>query len=94
MTLDDDIEAEIAEVKTLADAHRSKEQDIRELTHTLVEIRNPIIKVNADEEFPDDRTKDTTVREGVKLNQYTKQPHTTGERTSILARCKAKRISL
>ena len=94
MTLDDDIDAEMKEVKTLSEAHRLKDADLRELTHTLVEIRNPIIKVKRDEEFPDDRSKDTTVREGVKLNQYTKVAHTTGERTSILARCKAKRLAL
>ena len=94
MKLDDDIEAEIKEVNKLNQAHREKTNDLRELSHTLVEIRNPIIKVNEDQEFPDDRSKDTTVREGVKLNQYTKEPHTTGERTSILARCKAKRETL
>ena len=94
MKLDDDIDAEIKELNKLKSAHREKESDLRELGHTLVEIRNPIIKVNRDEEFPDDRTKDTTVREGVKLNQYTKEPHTTDERTSILARCKAKRLTL
>ena len=94
MKLDDDIEEEIAEVHKLNEAHRDKTNDLRDLSHTLVEIRNPIIKVKPDEEFPDDRTKDTTVREGVKLNQYTKEPHTTSERTFILARCKAKRLTL